>query len=142
MEGGRDQAVDRRRWSRTRPSHGRGANERRVQGDGRGLGGFCAASRRTRGFVAVRLSHEGAGRVVLEANAAGVPVIVSRAGGLPQAVDEGVTGIVVSTTDIPGWTEAVERLEEDAEPERMGKAAWDLWAKHYTPEEGLAQIKD
>jgi glycosyltransferase involved in cell wall biosynthesis len=97
---------------------------------------------RARAVLSPSVSHEGAGRVVLEAYAAGVPVIVSRAGGLPEAIDEGVTGTVVSTTDIPGWTEAVERLEEDAESERMGKAAWDLWAEHYTPEEGLAQIEE
>jgi glycosyltransferase involved in cell wall biosynthesis len=95
-----------------------------------------------RAVLAPSLSHEGAGKVVLEAYAAGVPVLVSRAGGLPEAVHDGLTGLVLPPRDIRSWTEAVERLLEDSESERMGRAGWELWAEHYTPKRALLNLED
>jgi glycosyltransferase involved in cell wall biosynthesis len=97
--------------------------------------------RHARAVVAPSVSHEGAGKVVLEAYAAGVPVLVSRAGGLPEVVHEGETGLVVATSE-GAWVDAVGRLQDDAESERMGKAAWGLWAEKYTPHKGLQNLED
>jgi glycosyltransferase involved in cell wall biosynthesis len=97
--------------------------------------------RGARAVLAPSVSHEGAGKVVLEAYAAGVPVVVSRAGGLPEVVHDGVTGLVLSPTDIPAWTEAIGRLLEDSESERMGKAGRALWAERYTPDQALLDIE-
>jgi glycosyltransferase involved in cell wall biosynthesis len=98
--------------------------------------------RRARAVLAPSVSHEGAGRVVLEAYAAGVPVVVSRAGGLPEAVDDGITGLVVPPGDIGAWTGAIDHLLEDSESERMGIAGWGLWAEYYTPLRALLNIED
>jgi glycosyltransferase involved in cell wall biosynthesis len=94
-----------------------------------------------RAVLAPSLSHEGAGKVVLEAYAAGVPVLVSRAGGLPEAVHDGLTGLVLPPRDIRSWIGAVERLLEDSESERMGKAGWEVWAEHYTPKRALLNLE-
>jgi glycosyltransferase involved in cell wall biosynthesis len=98
--------------------------------------------RRARAVLAPSVSHEGAGKVVLEAYATGVPVVVSRAGGLPEAVDDGITGLVVPPSDIGAWTGAIDQLLEDSESERMGKAGWELWAERYTPEKALFTIEE
>jgi glycosyltransferase involved in cell wall biosynthesis len=101
-----------------------------------------ALLRGARAVLSPSVSHEGAGRVVLEAYAARVPVIVSHAGGLPEAVEEGMTGLLLPAMDISGWRQSVERLEDDSESERMGKAAWEPWAESYTPRKALAGIED
>jgi glycosyltransferase involved in cell wall biosynthesis len=101
-----------------------------------------ALLRRARAVLAPSVSHEGAGRVVLEAYSAGVPVVVSRAGGLPEAVYDGMTGLVVPPGDVRAWMLAVERLLEDEESERMGKAGWELWAERFTPERALRNLED
>jgi glycosyltransferase involved in cell wall biosynthesis len=97
--------------------------------------------RGARAVLVPSIVHEGAGRVVVEAYAVGVPVLVSRAGGMPESVQDGVTGLVLPPQDVGAWTAAVQRLLEDSESERMGSAAWQLWADRYTPEKALANIE-
>jgi glycosyltransferase involved in cell wall biosynthesis len=87
-------------------------------------------------------SHEGAGKVVLEAYAAGVPVAVSRVGGLPEAVQDGVTGLLLPPGDASGWVGAIERLMDDSESERLGRGALRMWAEQYSPEPGLARLEE
>jgi len=53
-----------------------------------------------------------------------------------------MTGLLLPARDISGWRQAVERLEDDSESERMGKAAWELWAESYSPRKALAAIED
>ena len=55
-------------------------------------------------------SYEGFGLVYLEANACGVPVLASRAGGAAEAVEEGVNGYFVETTDAQGIASALGRF--------------------------------
>jgi glycosyltransferase involved in cell wall biosynthesis len=86
-------------------------------------------------------SDEGAGRVVLEAYAAGVPVIASRVGALPEVVVENTTGLLVAAGNVSAWVEAVQRLLEDAESERMGRAGLQLWEAEYSPARGLARLE-
>jgi len=53
---------------------------------------------------------EGLGVSLLEAAAAGVPIVASRVGGMPEAVQDGVTGILIS----PGDALAAARLDQAA----------------------------
>lgn len=66
---------------------------------------------------------EGLGIALLQAAAAAVPVVASRAGGLPEAVEDGVTGLLVPPGDVSALTTALGRLLADATlRHRMGAA--------------------
>lgn len=66
---------------------------------------------------------EGYGIVFLEAGAWGKPVIGGRAGGAPDAVDDGITGLLVDGTSIDDIANAVRRLLSDKElAQRLGEA--------------------
>jgi glycosyltransferase involved in cell wall biosynthesis len=53
----------------------------------------------SRARLFVYITHqEGLGSAALQAMAAGVPVIASRVGGLPEAVEDGVTGVLVENS--------------------------------------------
>jgi phosphatidylinositol alpha-1,6-mannosyltransferase len=71
------------------------------------------------------LEQEGFGIVFLEAAAAGVPQIAGDSGGAAEAVEDGVTGLVVDRPEDPGaLAEALRALLCDpARRRRMGKAA-------------------
>jgi phosphatidyl-myo-inositol dimannoside synthase len=71
------------------------------------------------------LEQEGFGIVFVEAAACGVPQVAGDSGGAAEAVDDGVTGIVVDRPDDPGAVAvAIRRLLADpALAERMGAAA-------------------
>jgi phosphatidyl-myo-inositol dimannoside synthase len=71
------------------------------------------------------LEQEGFGIVFLEAAAAGVPQIAGDSGGASEAVDDGVTGLVVRAPDDPGAVaEALRTLLADpTRRRRMGRAA-------------------
>jgi phosphatidylinositol alpha-1,6-mannosyltransferase len=71
------------------------------------------------------LEQEGFGIVFLEAAAAGVPQVAGDSGGAAEAVEDGVTGLVVADPDSPGaLAEALRHLLADpALRRRMGKAA-------------------
>jgi phosphatidylinositol alpha-1,6-mannosyltransferase len=53
---------------------------------------------------------EGFGLVFLEAAATGVPVIGGRSGGVPEAIDDGITGLLVSGEDALELEQAIRRL--------------------------------
>ena len=63
---------------------------------------------------------EGLGSAVLDAMALGLPVVGTRAGGIPEAVEEGVTGLLVP----PGRSRGPGRGDR-ADAERPGGAAAD-----------------
>ena len=56
--------------------------------------------------------HEELGSVLLEAQAAGLPVVAARAGGTSEAVDHGVTGLVVDC-DAPSLARAIAQVLDD-----------------------------
>lgn len=53
---------------------------------------------------------EGFGLVFLEAGALGVPSIASRSGGIPEAVEDGVTGLLVPERDATALADSIARL--------------------------------
>lgn len=68
--------------------------------------------------------REGYGVVAREAMAYGRPVVASAVGGLPDAVEDGVTGLLVPPRDTGQLRAAIERLLADAElRRRLGQAA-------------------
>ncbi len=87
------------------------------------------------------LEVEGLGIVYLEASACGLPVIAGDSGGAPDAVLEGVTGFVVSGTDIEQISKQTVALLENPELSRkMGQAGrewivkewrWQIWAEEF-----------
>jgi phosphatidylinositol alpha-1,6-mannosyltransferase len=79
------------------------------------------------------LEVEGWGNVFLEAAACGRPVVAGNSGGAPEAVDDGVTGLVVDGTHPGAVAEAVGGLLAD--PDRanaMGKAGRARVERTYT----------
>ncbi|WP_447590782.1 glycosyltransferase family 4 protein [Aquipseudomonas campi] len=68
--------------------------------------------------------REGFGSSVLEAAAAGVPSVATRIYGLTDAVEDGVSGLLVPPANVPELTVALRRLIEDgALRATMGEAA-------------------
>ena len=65
--------------------------------------------------VAVPSLREGYGVVAREAMAYGRPVVASDAGGLRDAVEDGVTGLLVPPGDVPALRAALHRLLEDVQ---------------------------
>ena len=95
-----------------------------------------------RALVLPSRCYEGAPRAVLEAFAAGVPVISSSLGGLPELVEHGANGLVVPPADASAWREAVGRLADDSESERLGRGALETWEARFSPEKGLVNLLD
>jgi glycosyltransferase involved in cell wall biosynthesis len=74
--------------------------------------------------VAVPSRREGYGMVAREAMAHGRPVVATAVGGLLDAIEDGVTGLLVPPRDVASLREAVERLLADPELRaRLGAAA-------------------
>ncbi len=64
------------------------------------------------------------GQVVIESQAAGLPVLVSNHGGPREVMDDGISGLVLSTENTSVWVDAIEGLLNDsARRQRMGRSA-------------------
>jgi glycosyltransferase involved in cell wall biosynthesis len=73
--------------------------------------------------LALPTYREGFPTVALEASAAGKPVVATRATGAVDAVDDGITGLLVPVGDAQALTEALGRLLADPGlARRMGRA--------------------
>jgi glycosyltransferase involved in cell wall biosynthesis len=86
------------------------------------------------------LHFEGFGLVYLEAGAYGLPVVGTSSGGVPDAVQDGVTGLLVDPQDVEGAAQALLRLLHNPELRReMGRAnrrlsealTWERCAAEY-----------
>lgn len=80
------------------------------------------------------LEQEGFGIVFLEAAACGVPQVAGDSGGAAEAVEDGVSGLVVRTPDDPRVVAAaIERLLDDpAERARMGVAGRERAVREFS----------
>ena len=84
--------------------------------------------------VCVPSRREGYGMVAREAMANARPVVATRVGGLADAIEDGITGVLVPPGDIAALREAIERLLGDPEErERLGAAARERIREHEHP---------
>jgi glycosyltransferase involved in cell wall biosynthesis len=96
---------------------------------------------RARALILPSLSFEGSPRTVPEAYAAGVPVLATSIGALPELVDHDVTGLLVPPGDTLAWSDAIGRLSDDLEVERLSDGAWQAWRERHSPEQGLVALE-
>lgn len=76
---------------------------------------------------------EGFGIAYLEAGAFGKPAVATRCGGAPEAVQHGITGLVVEPADPPAIAQAVASLARDGGlRDRLGLAGRS-WALQHSP---------
>jgi glycosyltransferase involved in cell wall biosynthesis len=81
-----------------------------------------ALLRQARIFVMSSIS-EGVPLTLLEAMATGLPCVATRVGGIPEALEDGVTGVLVPPRDPPALAAALLQLQCDNElAQRMGNA--------------------
>ena len=71
---------------------------------------------------------EGWGIATMEAAACGRPVLASNADGLRDAVQDGVTGLLISHSDVERWAAGMTQMLLDAPLRRRLGAAARLWA--------------
>lgn len=83
-------------------------------------------------LVCMPSRYEGWPTVVVEAGAAGKPVLGTRVVGLEEAVQEGVTGILVEKDDIGGLSEAIRRMAADTELCRRLGAGGRIRSREFT----------
>ncbi len=90
------------------------------------------------------ISHwEGFPRSTLEAMRAGLPVLVSDAGGAAEAVEDGVTGFVVSKVNIDETRDRLRALVASAERRRaMGSAGRRRYEEEFTFDRMFQQALD
>jgi glycosyltransferase involved in cell wall biosynthesis len=80
-------------------------------------------------------------RVLLEAAAAGKPVVATRVGGNPEAVEDGVTGLLVEPGDPGGVADAVARLlDDEGLRSRLGRGAAEAAARRAAGVEVVEQV--
>lgn len=78
---------------------------------------------------------EGLSNAVLEAMASGVPVVATAVGGTAEAVEDGVTGLLVPPRDAPALARAICRLLEDPElAARFRTAGSERVVQHFSLE--------
>ncbi len=96
-----------------------------------GMGAYYARA----AVVCVPSRREGYGMVAREAMAYGRPVVAAAVGGLLDAVEDGVTGVLVPANDVPALRAAITRLLEDgALRDRLGSAARAKAKREYAVE--------
>jgi phosphatidylinositol alpha-1,6-mannosyltransferase len=86
---------------------------------------------------------EGFGIVYLEASAAGRPVVAGRSGGVEDAVEDGVSGILVDPEDPGALVEALTRLLRDPDlRRRMARAGRERVVTRFSRESGAAAFTE
>ena len=57
--------------------------------------------------------------VVMEAGALGVPIVATAVGGVPEAIDDGVSGLLVPAESVSDLARALRRFLDDPEAARQ-----------------------
>lgn len=83
----------------------------------------------------------GSPRSILEAYAAGVPVLASRVGALNEVVEDGSSGMLLPVGAPDRWADAARRLLDDAESERLGDRAHEVWRERFSPARALEDLE-
>lgn len=94
--------------------------------------GLLADLYRAADVLLVPSRAESFGLVAAEAQACGTPVVAARIGGLVYVIDDGVTGVLVDGWDPIDYTEAVNRLLDDAELAAKMADSAVAWAKRFS----------
>jgi len=76
--------------------------------------------------------HEAFPRVLLEAMAAGRAIVATQVGGVPEAVEDGVTGLLVPPGDVSALADAMASLLRDPSRRRAMEAAARLRVQQFT----------
>lgn len=85
---------------------------------------------------------EGLPVAILEAMSAALPVVSTRHSGIPEAVEEGVTGLLVDEYDVAGMADAIVRLLDNPEKSAaMGMAGRRRVVDHFTQEQALDRLR-
>ena len=88
------------------------------------------------------LLSEGFGISISEASACGIPVIGAKAGGIPDAVRDGVTGVLVDSTDVQAVSAAVEALLRDRERgQRLGQGGRKAVEEYFNWDRVTADVR-
>jgi glycosyltransferase involved in cell wall biosynthesis len=87
--------------------------------------------------------YEGLPLTILEAMAAALPTVASNVGGIPDAIEDGVTGILVPPGDSNRLAAGISSLLEDRDLRlRLAKAAHDRVVGHFTLEEQILRTQN
>jgi glycosyltransferase involved in cell wall biosynthesis len=79
---------------------------------------------------------------LIEAMSAGVPTLVSHVGGMPEAVQEGVSGLLVAPGDRANLERRLKRLLVDRPlAEKLGAAARESARLRFSPERALPRLE-
>ncbi len=85
--------------------------------------------------IAMPSRREAFGRTAVESMAAGRPLVASRVGGLVDAVDDGVSGLLVPPEDPDALATALDRVLGDrAAAHAMGREARSCFEQRHTPD--------
>lgn len=94
-------------------------------------------------IVALASHEEGFPNVVLEAMACAKPVVATKVGGVPEAVEDGVTGLLVPPHDPRAMADALARLLGNAEEAReMGRRGRERVCKRFTVERMVHEYEE
>jgi glycosyltransferase involved in cell wall biosynthesis len=87
--------------------------------------------------------NEALSNVLLESMAAAAPVVATRVGGTPEALDDGVTGLLVPPGDAGAITAAVSRMLDDRELAcRLGRAARSVIGERFAVDRMVRSTED
>ena len=83
---------------------------------------------------------EGLGSAMLDAMACSRPVVATRTGGIPEAVEDGVTGLLVPPQDDAALAKAIVRMLKDAAlRQRLGEAGRQRVVDEFSVEKMVAR---
>ncbi len=88
-------------------------------------------------------NQEGIPNSMLEAMATGLPVFATRHGGIPEAVENGISGVLVAEKDAKALAHALVSAAEDPESlGRMGKAAAEAVRRDFDQPSQIRRLED
>ncbi|WP_349343073.1 glycosyltransferase [Marinobacter sp. MMG032] len=85
---------------------------------------------------------EGTSMTLLEAMSLGIPTVATGAGGTPEIVDDGETGKLVESDDLPAFTRAIQELLQDPNAlSKMSKQAKTHFTERFSAEHMVQQYE-